>query len=255
MATLCAACLFEVKNKCELRCSRCNEYYHFQCVGYVADSYKRLDIDFKKKWICTSCNCKQRKPGNNSETPVRNNVHLSPPSQSDYDNVTLRAKPRETPNTSLSPHSHISEETLRSIIRQEVAHILGESLKKHVDGPIRELKNEIRSIHDSISILVKLSSPRLRDTLLASVIKYYQTHNQKKLQSCDLGIGGKTSCPIYVVENLSPENKELHAAARKRGKELGYKFVWIRGGKIFMRKDESANYTFVKNTDTLTRLT
>ncbi|KAL4712081.1 hypothetical protein ACJJTC_005317 [Scirpophaga incertulas] len=82
-----------------------------------------------------------------------------------------------------------------------------------------------------------------------------QTHNQKKLQSCDLGIGGKTSCPIYVVENLSPENKELHAAARKRGKELGYKFVWIRGGKIFMRKDESANYTFVKNTDTLTRLT
>ncbi|KAL4715754.1 hypothetical protein ACJJTC_006333 [Scirpophaga incertulas] len=331
MATLCVACLSEVKNKCELKCSRCKEYYHFQCVGYVAESYKRLDIDFKKKWICTSCNCKQRKPGNNSETPARNNVHLSPlPNQSDYDNITLRAKPKETPNTSPSPHSHISEETLRSIIRQEVVHILGESLKKHVDGPIRELKNEIRSIHDFMSfinekfeelkpncaeqfsvvqkitqenttlhITIQTMSERLsrldqlsrasnleiqcvpesnsenviklvqqlgrtvkcpikeQDIFYCSriakmipnntqprsilvklaahgcVIPYSFPLYQSLSQSCDQGIGGKTSCPIYDI----------------------CKFVWIRGGKISMRKDDSANYTFVKNTDTLSRLT
>lgn len=103
------------------------------------------------------------------------------------------------------------------------------------------------------SIIVQLASPRLRDQLLADVIKYNKTNSKSKLNSSHLGLAGGSS-PIYVTEHLSPSNKALHGAARLRAREKGYKFVWIRNGKIFLRKCEDADYVIVRNMDTLKNL-
>ncbi|KAL4709609.1 hypothetical protein ACJJTC_007340 [Scirpophaga incertulas] len=77
------------------------------------------------------------------------------------------------------------------------------------------------------SILIKLSTPRARDTLLARRVA------------------------VYVAENLSPENKVLHAMARSRARELQYKHVWVRGGRIYMRKTDTSEYVLVRNESTL----
>lgn len=103
------------------------------------------------------------------------------------------------------------------------------------------------------SILVKFVTPRIRDCVLAAVIQYNKDHKQEKLTSSDLGIDDK-KIPIYVVENLTAENKSLHAATRLRAKELGYKFVWVRGGRVYVRKSESAEAIFVRNTESLKKL-
>lgn len=103
------------------------------------------------------------------------------------------------------------------------------------------------------SIVVQLASPKTRDQLLASVIKYNKTHPKDRLQSNHLGITGP-SCPVYVVEHLSPANKALHAAARRKAKEVGFKFVWVRNGRIFVRKNETSEFIFVKNMDILSKL-
>ncbi|CAG4988280.1 unnamed protein product [Colias eurytheme] len=103
------------------------------------------------------------------------------------------------------------------------------------------------------SILVKLNSPRTRDSLLAAVIKYNK-NNKTKLQSSDIGIGGDKDTPIFVIEHLSPENKLLHAAARLRAKELNYRYTWVRGGKIFLRKEPLSECILVKNINTLKAL-
>lgn len=68
-----------------------------------------------------------------------------------------------------------------------------------------------------------------------------------------MGIAGDKS-PVYVCEHLSPANKALHAAARIRSRELGYKFVWVRNGHIFMRKDETSRFIHIKNKQTLVAL-
>ncbi|XP_063893065.1 uncharacterized protein LOC135117574 [Helicoverpa armigera] len=74
------------------------------------------------------------------------------------------------------------------------------------------------------SIIVQLASPRIRDQLLASVINFNKSNRDNKLNSMHLGFAGpKTS--IYVTEHLSPTYKSLHASARLKAKELGYKFV------------------------------
>lgn len=104
------------------------------------------------------------------------------------------------------------------------------------------------------AILVTLSSPRLRDTLLAATVKYNKQHPNEKLNSSHLGLSENKKSAIYVTENLSPENKSLHAAARLKAKELNYKHVWVRSGRIYMRKTDTSEYIYVRNAAILNKL-
>ncbi|XP_072937133.1 uncharacterized protein [Epargyreus clarus] len=100
------------------------------------------------------------------------------------------------------------------------------------------------------SVIVKLRSQRRRDELLAAVIRYNKNKRDDKLNSGHLGIGGRR-VPVFVSEHLTPTNKHLHAAARKKAKETGSKFVWIRDGRIFVRKNEQSPAIFIKNEESL----
>lgn len=101
------------------------------------------------------------------------------------------------------------------------------------------------------SILIRLGSPQLRDKFLAAAIEYNKKNPRDKLNASHLGLSDEQKSAIYLVENLSPENKALHAAARVRGRELNYKFVWVRGGRVFMRKTDTTEYVCVRNVDML----
>ncbi|CAH0400672.1 unnamed protein product [Chilo suppressalis] len=104
------------------------------------------------------------------------------------------------------------------------------------------------------SILVKLNSPRTRDCFLAAAIEFNKKNHENKLNTGHIGILSTKVTPIYVTENLSPENKHLHAAARKVAKEKNYKFVWIRGGRVYLRKTETSEAIFVRNEEVLEKL-
>lgn len=94
------------------------------------------------------------------------------------------------------------------------------------------------------SIVVKLLNPRVKDGILAAVKKFNRSHATEKLNTSHVGIPGKKQ-PFYVAEHLSPENKKLHAAARRVAKEKGYEFVWVRNGRIFMRKDTKSKIVLI----------
>ncbi|KOB69388.1 Uncharacterized protein OBRU01_16987 [Operophtera brumata] len=81
------------------------------------------------------------------------------------------------------------------------------------------------------SVIMELHSPGVRDTLLAAVSNFNKDNIKDKLSSEHMCIGG----PVFVSEHLSPSNKFLHAAARKKAKDLAYKFVWVRNGSIYVR--------------------
>lgn len=100
------------------------------------------------------------------------------------------------------------------------------------------------------SVVAKLRNPHQRDSLLAAVMKFNRQHPQDRLGSQHLGIGG-TRVPVYVSEHLCPTIKSLHAAARLKARELKYKFVWVRSGRIFVRKDESSPALQIHGMDSL----
>lgn len=104
------------------------------------------------------------------------------------------------------------------------------------------------------NIVVKLNCPRTRDNLLASVKVFNKNkHSDNKLNTSHIELPGEQR-PVYVTEHLSPENKKLHAATRIAAKEKNYKFVWIRNGRIFVRKDISAGHINSKTVECLHKL-
>ncbi|XP_046662978.1 uncharacterized protein LOC124355867 [Homalodisca vitripennis] len=58
----------------------------------------------------------------------------------------------------------------------------------------------------------------------------------KKLSTRHLGLS--TDSPVYVNESLTPERRRLFAMARNIRSDKNYKWLWVRGGKIFLRTSE-----------------
>lgn len=344
----CAACLMKSKDTPLMHCSRCTEFYHHTCLNITLKDYQAMSEEYKSTWICVHCRSKERKGGNNSDTPVR--AGGLPPSvspQPEY--VTQRKKPRASADCSC-----LSAGSIRDIIREELQNLF----KQQIQPQLLKVQNEVSSLKASMahfneelekikasnathhsmieslkseseslrahnlslasrlvqmdqqsrcsnieiqcipenkqenlintvvqlgkvikcpvvesnihycsrlakmnsssprprSVLVKFSSPRLRDEFLAATARFNKTNRDDKLNTSHLGIGGDKKSAVYVMEHLSPENKSLHAAARAKARQLQYKFVWVRDGRIYMRKNDESNYVHVKNIDLLNRL-
>lgn len=102
------------------------------------------------------------------------------------------------------------------------------------------------------NILVTLPSVRHRDNLISAVKRYNKTHSNDQLNSQHLGITGEKGY-IYVAEHLSPESKELHAATRQAARGR-YKYVWVKFGNIYVRKDDNSPAILIKNKECLQKL-
>lgn len=101
------------------------------------------------------------------------------------------------------------------------------------------------------SILVKFASPRTRDIFLAATRKFNKEHNSDKLNTSHLGISVENKQNIYVAEHLPKETKALHTAVRLRAKEFGYKIVWVKHGRVYVRRSEGDQHMWVKDMDAL----
>lgn len=104
------------------------------------------------------------------------------------------------------------------------------------------------------SILVKFKNQTNRDQFLHCTAKFNRANGSCKLDTHHLGIAADPPRRIFVVENLSPSNRALHFAARQRGRELNYKFVWVKSGRVYMRKTESSEYLHIRNLEQLQTL-
>ncbi|RVE41326.1 hypothetical protein evm_014021 [Chilo suppressalis] len=96
------------------------------------------------------------------------------------------------------------------------------------------------------TVIVKLSSPRVRDSMIAACLAYIKAHPDDKLNSGLLGLAGDKE-QIYLSEHLSPNNRSLHAQARLFRKEAKYKYLWVRNGRILMRKDDESPILWIRN--------
>lgn len=134
-------------------------------------------------------------------------------------------------------------------------------LSKVVSYPVAE--NEILSCarvqklnpssNQPRAVICKLPSKIKRDNLLGAVSLYNRSNSNNKLNTKLLGYGDKQS-PVFVSEHLTPANKSLHAATRIAAKELKYKFVWVKNGKILVRKDEGSPSRVITSLENLKQL-
>ncbi|XP_046667100.1 uncharacterized protein LOC124358896 [Homalodisca vitripennis] len=64
-----------------------------------------------------------------------------------------------------------------------------------------------------------------------------QKRKGKKLSTRHLGM--QSDIPVYINESLSPARRRLLAMAREVKLQKHYKWLWVRGGKIFLRKEDN----------------
>lgn len=105
-----------------------------------------------------------------------------------------------------------------------------------------------------LAFVVRCSSPRLRDNFMGASLTYNKRNPKEKLHTSHLGIADEKKSSVYVVEYLTPENRALHAAAKLKAKEPSYRYVWVRNGRIFMRKSEGAKFILIQDTWALKKL-
>ncbi|XP_047023445.1 uncharacterized protein LOC124645291 [Helicoverpa zea] len=103
------------------------------------------------------------------------------------------------------------------------------------------------------AVICKLPSKIKRDNLLGAISLYNRSNPNNKLNTKLLGYGDKLS-PVYVSEHLTKANKSLHAATRIAAKEKKYKFVWVRNGRVFVRKEEGSTVRTITSLECLKKL-
>lgn len=57
----------------------------------------------------------------------------------------------------------------------------------------------------------------------------------------NLYLYNNNQCKIFINESLSPSRRRLFLKTKLFSKEMKYKYVWIRNGEIYMRKDDGSN--------------
>lgn len=143
----------------------------------------------------------------------------------------------------------------------------GENLIREIQKVCSELdiqidQNDIEFIHrvpsnprftpneKSKNIIMGCSSRSTRDNILAA---FKQKRLQSDKTSTSLSVDG-VSDKIFINEHLTLANKLLHKESRDAAKKKGYKFVWVKNGHIFVRKNESSAIINIKNLEMIYKL-
>lgn len=75
-------------------------------------------------------------------------------------------------------------------------------------------------------MVVRFTSKEVRDRWLAAGSKLRASTNSSD------------HTPLYFSENLTRSNRELFVASRAVPKEHNVQFVWVKNGRIYIRKKE-----------------
>lgn len=90
------------------------------------------------------------------------------------------------------------------------------------------------------NILLTLPSSRHCDNLIAAFKNFNKKKPDDRLNTSHIGFPGQAD-KIFIVEHMSPDMKYLHAAARRVASEKHYKYVWVKFGRVYMKKGDGIN--------------
>lgn len=103
------------------------------------------------------------------------------------------------------------------------------------------------------SILVTLPSERYRDDIISCVRRFNRNNSTDRLSTEHIGLTGDKHL-LYVGEHLSSSTKDIHYTVRQFAKDKNYKFVWVKFGKVYLRKDDKSPPILIKDSSCLDKL-
>lgn len=145
-------------------------------------------------------------------------------------------------NKNLEIHGvpELKNENLLKVFENICAHVNFDVNVDKVDY-IHRIQN--RNTEHPKPILIRFTSRLVKENMLGAVrVKQHAEFSKNKKPGLWL-VGAQK--PIFINENLTSDKKRLYKEARQFAKEKRYKFVWVRNGNIFLRKDETSKIQLV----------
>ncbi|KAG8300010.1 hypothetical protein J6590_087002 [Homalodisca vitripennis] len=78
--------------------------------------------------------------------------------------------------------------------------------------------------------------------------------DKRNLNTRDIGFMEGQSNPIYVNNSLTQANRKLLNKAREVKREKQYTYLWVRNGRIFMRKNPGDRFVVIDSMEVLSKL-
>lgn len=75
----------------------------------------------------------------------------------------------------------------------------------------------------------------------------------KDLKGSDIGFGNKTQ-RIFVNDHLTPASKNLLSKVKLKASDLGYRYKWVKYGKIHIRKNDTSPVIIISKISDLNKL-
>lgn len=268
-----------------ISCTQCVKWYHSKCVKLSNQQLNHFNKELKQqngeRWVCETClnievmltenrsQNKRKKPEDaefHEEIRDKNwsindvmeklfdmdrkyNVLWSKYEQQIEVNNTLKL---EVADLKKQLSSEINKSEQREIKNNAILKGIpvsttaddGELVKKMgnlLEVPVGRFKSYRlgRASNGERPALLKVCFENENDKL-----SFIKAQKRKKLSTIDLGFKDLNN-NIYIEHDLTKKNQELYKEARKYRKEHDYKFVWIRDGKTYIRKDENSKAILV----------
>lgn len=133
----------------------------------------------------------------------------------------------------------------------EVVKTVGKALDLVIDETMISACHRLRSRDGTgkpPGIIVKMTRRMDAEAVLQKrrVKRNFSTHH--------IGLNSSPAVPIYINESLCPGRRRILNAARDKKAEKHYTYLWIRGGKILMRKADGEPVKVVTNLADLDKL-
>ncbi|XP_044765628.1 uncharacterized protein LOC123321907 [Coccinella septempunctata] len=132
------------------------------------------------------------------------------------------------------------DENLFKILEKIGEHINYEMTSSVIDYANRVQTNRNSERNQGRNIIVRFTSRRERDRfLMAAKTKRMENNGNPKLSLVNV------SEAFYINEHLTLANKLLFKDVRLAAKAKDYKYVWVKNGAVFYRKDDASKIVLV----------
>lgn len=96
-------------------------------------------------------------------------------------------------------------------------------------------------------IVAKMSNRLIKDSLLSTIRK-------NRITTKAIGMPGEPK-PIYVNEHLTHFYKQLLKTTKDYAKTRQYQFVWVKNGRVYVRKNDTSPFIQIAKEEDLKKLT
>lgn len=143
------------------------------------------------------------------------------------------------------PHTS-TEDTCDLVVN--VASLIGVDITRSDISTSHRIGSKTNTSKFPPSIIAKFVCRDVRDEI------YHARGRLRNFTTKDLNLGRHAESNIYISESLTERNKALFKSSLKLRKELNYRFIWTKYGKIFLRKDEHSAPVAISSEIDLARL-